>query len=221
MWNCKENFYRIHDKGMIKMKRITIALVLAFTILTQTSLQAFFPNAKRINASYSNEFSKKTENISLWITYDKKTNIIKLFIPYSKLDAVSITLTKEKRKELFSVIDKYKNWRSIATKNDVDIHKKINTISLNTSFKQYSEWNINSPGTLTFYIYGKFYNDYQLHFDFSKLTSNKNEYITYSPKTLYLSHKDVLTLESVLSNQAITDYIKQENEKKNTEALFQ
>ncbi len=134
-----------------------------------------------------------------------------------------IILTPDDLTKLRPNLDKYMEWERTAVVKGVEIEKELpnSTIATRVIWKYGDDWHNSNDIQLSFTFFSQNKSRHQLVIGSNKVTSPKNEYITYKLDQLYLDKDQVQAFSKGISAQQIEIATKDHEQKKTNEDLFQ
>ncbi|OGI11483.1 MAG: hypothetical protein A2Y40_01520 [Candidatus Margulisbacteria bacterium GWF2_35_9] len=134
---------------------------------------------------------------------------------------VRIFLSKEQRKILLSIIEKYFKWEKLALEKGIALYKNIDTIKNLESYFSIEENKHRGSAT---YLIVDFYtidaSKYGLSLDIRNLKSIDNEYVSHTPDQLIINKSNIEKIRNVLQDQHIINCIKESQKRKEEESIF-
>ncbi|TGL58704.1 hypothetical protein [Leptospira sarikeiensis] len=168
-----------------------------------------FPNGKEW--AFENDFSfyryvdilKKFNKETAYILYDiNKQAIAIAFEDFIYVNR--IFFSDVNRKDFLKIIEKYLDWELIAKKNKETLEKDIGEVGFYCLWSQKngdSHLSSEQKMKISFLSQNKDY--HQLVLMFPTVSSERNDYISHKPETIYLDKSNVLALKSIFDDASI------------------
>ena len=202
---------------MKKLIKVLFMLLLIAPVYSQDEL-----SLATIEAHYYNEMFEITSAFKLQINggiNEGETYAIIYFEP--TLIQYMAVFSKEQRVEILAALQKYKEWRKIALKNQVEHTKDIVTFSISAvGDLNFLKTTVDNPN-LTIRFASVDPKNHFLYFVFHEATTD-NEFLKMTPDAFFLDYDNVILLEQVLQEKDFVTKTSEglENLRKN-DALFQ
>ncbi|MGL5721327.1 MAG: hypothetical protein ACRCY4_02875 [Brevinema sp.] len=205
----------------MKVLLLVIILSLSHPIFAQENIVSFSYGDIRglIPKDEDSSFSFHEIFTAIKISNMQTTNVGLIFSDKNTSNSFLIELSSQQRQDLLQAIAKYKDWNGKAIKEKYEIEKEITNIDSTSIYwkkdsDQYGFFNYNMSLRLIFFSQNEKRHQLVLVLPFLEI---KQEKVSIQPPTIYIEYDEVLKLENLFSEKAITQAITREKRK---EELF-
>ena len=169
-----------------------------------------------------NDVFKNFNEAKYAFKYDDKDEVFYLFVT-DIFNKAWIVITPEQLAILRNNLAKYIEWEKTAIANKVKIEKEIPNSAIKTKvvWQFGDEWYKASNLSLSFVFFSQSIARHQLVIDSNKVKSSTNEFVTFKLDAMYFEKNQVLAFIKGISEEFISAEIKEYQNKKSAEKLFQ
>ena len=208
------------------MKRINCLLlrVIIILLIFISSKESVFSESKfiplgKVEAKVYNDFLNRFIKVEFESLYKKDTKIFDFFIEYS-VSTFSFEMNKRQIENFKNSIRKFNEWNKKATAKGVQLDKKIFELPVVGTSWKYGEWQTGKNTKIRSRFFSQTNKRHQFLLEFPAVYSKYNEYITYSPETVYFSYSEINKILNTLSDESVSRHLEAAKKQKAIEDEF-
>ena len=167
-----------------------------------------------------NNYSKTMLDQEARITYDTETGELLTYCEYI-LGEFVFTFDKDNIQKVNSLISKYARWNKKASKEKVEIQKKLEDIKILTSgWSRSKQWYLAEPYNVDVMFISKNENEHNLTMVFPVIKNLNNQYETYKPDDMYINYKQAVYLLRLINQDNLKKLKEKIEKQRRLEAEF-